>query len=476
MNLKRILDLCFLCVGCLSITCVSCAAESATSSERPNILFIAVDDLRPEFSIYGVEGIHTPTMDRLAQSSHIFERAYCQVAVCGASRASLMTSRRPNRQRFLGYDSRADRELPDAVTLQRSFRDAGYEAISLGKIYHFAEDGAEDWSRTPWLHEDYFPGYAAHSNEFDSNTSPVTEIADVPHEAYPDGQLTTRALETLKDLGSRDEPFFLGVGYSKPHLPFAAPKKYWDLYDPENLPGAAWPQPPLGSAPFSTTISGEFRFYGNVPKDPAVPFDAELEKHLKHGYWACVSFIDDEVGRLLEGLEAQGLADNTIVVLWGDHGFHLDDLGMWGKSTNYDYGTRVPLIIRHPDFEGGQRVRGIVELLDLYPTLCEWAGIEPPASIDGESFASLLEADQPKAGLAYSQYTRSKGRIGFAVRTDRYRYVEWQMQATGEVIARELYDYAFDPLERINLAEDPKRADVIALMADLLHQEAAGAL
>jgi iduronate 2-sulfatase len=481
----------------LLLACPGGLAVRAAESLRPNVLFIALDDLRPELGCYGAAHIRSPHIDRLSAQGVRFERAYCQWAICGVSRASLLTGLRPDSIGGTGMTRHFRTVVPDVVTLPQHFKQQGYFAKSFGKIFHgawetaYAGDRMQDpvsWSAPRWTGSPqyYFsPDGMREAREVFSRMKEAkgtandpdawtrhfvraraTEAPDVPDERLHDGQMTVAAIEELRAAKDRKQPFFLGIGYLKPHLPFIAPKKYWDLYDPAALPSVPQPQPPQGAPKQALTTWGELRTYSNMPKKG--PLSDEQTRHLRHGYAACVSYVDALIGRLLDELEALGLAENTIVVLWGDHGFKLGDLGMWCKHTNFEPDTRVPLIVRAPGGLKGGVNRSLVELVDLYPTLCELAALEPPGGLEGRSFAPLLrDAAAQGEDAAFSQYPSGK-HMGYSVRTARWRYTEWRTRGhKPQIIARELYDFEAGGHDR-NLADAPSLQTIRDQLHDLL--------
>lgn len=458
--------------------------DSAAESRQPNVLFIAVDDLRPELNCYGASHIQSPHIDRLAAEGVRFDRAYCQWAICGVSRASLMTGMRPDTIEGTGMRRHFRTVVPEVVTLPQHFKQNGYYAKAYGKIYHGSWDIAyrgnqmqdpPSWSEKRWAGSPqyYFSpeGIAAARQVFagmkQAKLAPddphdwknhfvrarASEAPDIGDDVTYDGVMTVEAMAEMSRLKERGEPFFLAVGYLKPHLPFIAPKKYWDLYDPDALPPVPQPERPEGMPPFAGTNWGELRAYTDIPRKG--PLSAEQTKRLRHGYAACVSYVDALIGKLLDELDRLELADDTIVVLWGDHGFKLGDLGMWCKHTNLEHDTRVPLIVKTPEGLRDRADDSLVELVDLYPTLCELAGLDQPGHLEGESFAAVLsDASAQGQDTAISQYPRGK-RMGYSVRTERYRYTEWRTKGKNpEIAARELYDFEAGGHDR-NLAEEP---------------------
>ncbi|MEM6331969.1 MAG: sulfatase [Planctomycetota bacterium] len=469
-------------------------APAAMGADRPNVLFIAVDDLKPAIGAFGDDYAITPNMDRLAEMGTIFTNAHCQQAVCGPSRVSILLGRRPDATRVWKNQDKFRDHLPDAVTLPQRFKLAGYTSLGMGKLYHGGIGGGDPVS---WSQPFIYPtvpavaniGYMAPENVAKveafkrenpevklrwqnhklvwPNGLPVTERADVPDNAYHDGAITDEAVRQLGSFASTGEAFFLAVGFRKPHLGFVAPEKYWALYDRSEVPMAEFTQPPKGAPLFALTAWHELRFQYDVPKKGPLPI--ELQRELVHGYYACVSYIDAQVGRLLDALEANGQLDNTVIVLWGDHGWHLGDHGLWCKHTNYEQSTRSPLIIAAPSVSTpGGVASAPAELADVYPTLIDLAGLDAAGPLDGVSLVPMLE--DPTASVkafATSQFPRGRNNdpvMGYAYRDHRYRLVQWRSMdawagdTTGPVIATELYDYEMDPLETRNLADDPAYA------------------
>lgn len=461
------------------------AAEGPTP-KRPNILFIAVDDLRPELGCYGHPTIKSPNIDRLASRSLVFERAYCQQAICMSSRASLLSGYRPDKGKIY-RDGPLYEAVPDALSLNRHFLNNGYEAVGMGKIYHHSGDMQRDWTRKlpnprgNWVGRGYLSEEAkALVKQYNAENpdatrkgiGPAFEAPDVADNAYADGQLADSAIAELRKL--KDSNFFLAVGFMKPHLPFNAPKKYWDLYNDSDIQLAKNPFSPKGAPKIALHNSGELRLYNGIPKEDPVPDD--LARNLVHGYYACVSYVDAMIGRVLDELDNLGLRDNTIVVLWGDHGWKLGEHAMWNKHTNFEIDTRSALMVSVPGMKAqGKKTRALVEFVDIYPTLCELAGIDLPGHLEGTSMAPLLnDPELPWKKAAFSQFPRGDI-MGYSMRTDRFRYTEWQKIEGREVIARELYDHANDPQENINIAELPENSEQVAGLARMLRDGYAAA-
>jgi iduronate 2-sulfatase len=452
---------------------------SAPAAEKPNVLLICIDDLKPLLGCYGDPIAKTPAIDALAARSVQFNAAYCNQAVCAPSRNALLTGLRPQTLGIydLGTNFRLSR--PDAVTLTQTFMKSGYRAEGLGKILHVGHGNHEDaasWSVEPWKPKG--PQYVLKESTAtlrDGNNGArgaATESANVPDDTYGDGKIAGEAIQRLQAAKQNaDTPFFLAVGFLKPHLPFVAPKKYWDLYDPAELPLATVRDVPEGAPSYAPQFGGELRQYSDIPKTSALSDD--LQRELIHGYYAATSYTDAQIGRVLAELDHLGLAENTIVVLWGDHGWHLGDHGMWCKHTNYEQAARIPLLVAAPGSKQGAKTRSLVETVDLYPTLCELAGLPAPDGLDGRSFADMLkDPDQTIRDHVIHVYPRGQ-RLGRAIRTDRHRLVEWKVPGSSADSAElELYDYETDPLETKNLAIDQPEtvANLRALLAT--HPEA----
>lgn len=466
---------------------------------RPNVLFIGVDDLRPALGAYGDPIAITPNIDRLARGGVTFLQAHVQQAVCNPSRASLMTGLRPDSLRVWDLDTDFRSTVPDVVTLPQFFRQQGYFATVVGKIYHNILPDSLSWSEP----EMKIPGFpydpdavyhhrdnltiqearkaaAINAGRQDRYVdrfghwylkANATESVDLPDSVYYDGAQTNYAVRKLAQLATAGQPFFFGVGYYRPHLPFNAPERYWDLYNRDKIPLAPNPMVPKGAPEMAINNMRELRGYADFA-EAAHPFRGSLSvaeaRRLKHGYYASVSYIDAQVGRLLDALDSLGLARNTIVVLWGDHGYKLGEHNSWAKMTNYLTDTHAPLIIRAPGAApAGLRLSQMVEFVDIYPTLVELAGFRPPPELQGLSAVPLLtDSLRPWKTATFSQFLRhgiwvgldSLPYMGYSVRTDRYRYATWVNWETKLPAARELYDHLADPDENVNLAVDPTMA------------------
>ncbi|QDU38265.1 Arylsulfatase [Maioricimonas rarisocia] len=447
--------------------------ETLAADEPLNVLFIAADDLNTTLGCYGDRQVQTPHIDRLAAEGLLFERAYCQQAVCNPTRASLLSGRRPDTIRV--WNLRADfrTAIPDAVTLPQHFKQNGYHTQAIGKIYHNMGDLDDEpsWSVSAQLHAGrHADDYSLPEHKGKGKPTSV-ESPDAPDNIYRDGQITDLAVEAIADLA--EQPFFLAVGYWRPHLPFLAPQKYWDRYDAAALTLPSPLAPPEDVPAIALHDSRELRGYG--VKQP-FPLPEDVHRELLHGYLASITYLDAQIGRLMQALEENGLADRTVVVFWSDHGFHLGQHSLWCKTSDFELDARVPLIVRPPKYaRAGSRTRGLVELVDLYPSLAELCDLDVPEGLEGTSFAPLLDdPSRPWKKAAFTQHPRPayyRGKpdvMGYSMRTDRFRYTEWQDWKDGGVVARELYDHQNDPDETVNLAgRDEFRETVDALQVQL---------
>lgn len=473
----------------------ACARLSA--DERPNVLLILVDDLKPALGCYGDQHAKTPNIDALAARGMRFDLAYCNQAVCAPSRFTLMLGSHSTSTGLYGLGSQLRQVVPDAVTMPQYFaKHGGYHTQSLGKIFHIGHGNLGDPQsfQAPHFHEkviEYLDpastdgGKLTREEAFFTNQKlgqikslprgAAYESPDVADDQYADGRVaaeTARRLQAAKSKREKDgTPFFIAAGFARPHLPFSAPKKYWDLYDPAVLPMPEFEDLPAGAPAVSGKRGGEISNYTPVPEERDARFSDELKRNLIHGYYASSSFVDAQIGKVIDELDRLDLADNTIVVLWGDHGFHLGDLGIWTKHTNYEQATRIPILISAPGVtKPGSSSRQPAESVDIFPTLAQLAGLptpKVPQPIDGVSLVPVLK--DPAARVrdhAYHVYPKQK--LGRAIRTERYRLVAWRpFDRNDQSVQYELYDYQADPLETRNLArEQPK---VVAKLKQMLH-------
>ncbi len=487
-------------------------SHAAQPTKRLNVLFIAVDDLRPQLGCYGEKLVKSPHIDRLASEGTVFLRAYCQQAVCSPSRTSLLTGRRPDTTKVYDLNTHFRKYLPDVVTLPQHFKQHGYHTQSFSKIYHGGLDDPQSWSVKSWFPTK--PNYGKPENielmnryraeareknqklkggyilEKDKKTGtrlkinprrvrpqrgPSWEDPDVADADLRDGQTTDVVIQTLGKLKGQDKPFFIAAGFYKPHLPFVAPKRYFDLYKHVDLPLAPNPFAPKGAPPFALTSFGELRNYSDIPRKG--PVTQAKAQELVLAYHACVSYVDAQIGKLLDELDRLDLADNTVVILWGDHGWQLGEHGIWCKHTNFETSTHSPLIIRVPGQKAaGARCNALVEFVDIYPSLCEACGLPLPDGLEGTSFRPLLDhPDRTWKKAAFSQYPRgAKGVgpiMGYSARTDRWRCTLWLPRAKArkkDWRRVELYDHRNDPMENVNVAGKNENAAVVEELTRLI--------
>ena len=457
----------------LVLTLTSCNSETAKNQvpETPNILFIAVDDLRPELGCYGESLIQSPNIDKLAAEGTRFDRSYCNIPVCGASRASLMTGLRPARNRFLTYLTWADKEAPGISTIPKHFRDNGYHTISNGKIFHHDTDASDSWdeiwhpksSINSWL--DYaLPENIAADTLGNIWGAPV-ERADIADSGYNDGKTAEKVIQDLIKLKEQDKPFFLAAGFIKPHLPFNAPEKYWAIYDGKvSLPDNNYPPENAPKESFHTF--GELRAYRGVPEIGPVTDEMALE--LIHGYYACVSYTDAQIGLILDALVDLELEESTIVILWGDHGWNLREHGLWCKHCNYETSLHTPMIVKVPGTKQVKSTMEIVEYVDIYPTLCDLAGLDLPLHLQGNSFKELLfDPTATSDGVAICQWY-----AGITTIRENWFYTEW-VDDDDQEYARMLYDHRTDPDENVNISEQDENQAVIDALSEEMRRSRA---
>ncbi len=448
--------------------------------KQPNVLFVAVDDLRPELGCYGNPILQSPNIDALASQGLVFTHAYCQQAVCSPSRSSLLTGARPDTTKVWDLRTHFRTAIPDVVTLPQLFKNNGYFVQGMGKIYHGGYNDPESWS-VPWTTP---KGGARPTPGADPDAKPLPrrskkgalrgqggrgpafEAFDGPDNALHDGALADMAIEALEQVKSKEQPFFLAVGFIKPHLPFVAPKKYWDLYDPQRIPMAPNRFLPKDAPDYALLERNELWSYDGVPNDAHLPDD--YARQLKHGYYAAASYMDAQLGRVLEALDRLGLRDNTIIVLWGDHGWKLGEHDRWCKHSNVENDTNAPLIMSVPGMKHrGEKTDALVEFVDIYPTLADLAGLPKPGHLEGSSAAPLLlNPDLPWKTAAFSQYPRDahqKHLMGYSMRMKRYRFTQWVVREHPSTVdAVELYDHDTDPQENVNIAANPKNTRLVS--------------
>lgn len=495
---------------------LSChAAVDKSVAQKKNVLFIIVDDLKPVLGCYGDSFVKTPNIDRLAGHGTIFSSAYCQQALSGPSRCSILTGLRPDNLRIYGMNM-LRQFYKDPLTLPEYFRHQGYETLAIGKVFdHRTVDSARDynsWS-VPYLippKEEFWQSRKTTAGYRDKKTAEAikestaeaqrmglkgsavsryskqhsqytTECMDVPDNGYNDGAFASVAVKEIEKLAESGKPFFFAVGFHKPHLPFIAPKKYWDMYDRDSVPLAEFHSEPENAVPASFSPYKEILDWVDMPgayqyQDSTrhtIAIDIDKQKELIHGYYACVSYMDAQVGKLLDVLERTGLDSNTVVVLVGDHGWHLGDHGLWAKHTNFEQAVHAPLIISVPG-NGHVSCNDAVEFVDIFPTLCSEAGLQIPEHLDGRDLSRIISGGKMEPRLAVSQFPREKNVMGYTLRSGEYRYTVWLKNSipaldavTDEVvIGEELYDYGKDPLETRNFAVDKSYRKILDDMRD----------
>ena len=438
-----------------------------------NVLLIATDDLRCDLGCYGHPLVKSPNIDRLAKRGMLFKKAYTQQALCNPSRASMMTGMRPDSIQVWSLRAHFRDYRPNAVTLPQMFKEQGYTAKSIGKIFHNGGRTAGDalsWSVPETMHTAshytdvaFIDGKASRA----MNRDIKTECLDVPDDAYFDGRIADLAVLALKQAKEEGKPFFLGVGFWKPHLPFYVPKKYWDIYDRDKIEmpnPSSWPS---GTPRIAWHNSQELLGKENEKRMKRLVLDKEKIMELRHGYYASISYMDAQVGKVLDALDAYGLAENTIIVFYSDHGYHLGEQTLWCKNSNFELDAHVPLIISVPgkEFPHGLASSSLVELLDVYPTLASLCGLVPPEGLEGTDISAILK--DPQIRLKQGAVTQNPRpayntkkklmpeAMGYSIRMDNIRYTEWRKWGSAELLACELYDYSDSSVELINLAENP---------------------
>jgi arylsulfatase A-like enzyme len=488
--------------------------ESVDPVKTKNILFIAIDDMKPILGAYGDDFAISPNIDKLAEQGVVFNNNHCQYAVCGPSRASLLSGQRPDQTKILDLKTLIRDKRPNVTTLPQYFKQNGYNTYGIGKIYDpRSVDNKHDklsWTEYTLMRDlKYADGYKSpiigyyQSPEnlkkfaelrkeaeakglegrreidkyFRKNYKVAWEKADVPDDAYEDGAIAKGGIELLKKAAKQDKPFFLAVGFKRPHLPFNAPTKYWDMYDENKVPLSLNQEKSEDGFDLAYQPSWELSSY-KVPGydykeiDGVIRIPQDIQRTLIHGYYAATTYVDAQVGKLMAELKKEGLDKNTIVILWGDHGWHLGDHSLWNKHTNFEQATRSPMIIIDPSIGKKIVVNSPTEFVDIYPTLCDLAGISSPKNLSGVSLRPLIDGSKDKIKeYAFSEITRGKV-IGYTLRNDRYRYTAWvgknpintHRLSENKIIGEELYDYKIDPLERKSYINDPEYKSVLKRM------------
>ena len=481
---------------------------SLWAQQTKNILILNVDDLKPTLGCYGDKQAVTPQIDKLGSRGTVMLANYCQQAVCAATRVSMYTGLRPDSTGIHDLYTHMRDINPDVITLTEFYKSHGYQSVGYGKILHGAKNDDKPRSWTERFDQDlpYNSGYPApvigkfqnpelhqlakdftvkgkrfNTGKFmamlkSSNRYYATESLDLPDDAYPDGAVAQGGIQSLQKFAKSQDPFCLVLGFRKPHLPFVAPKKYWDLYDRSNFELAKNQKNSINGLPYALHTYGELGAYADYATGKKV--SEEQQRELIHGYYACVSFVDAQIGKVMAELDRLDLAKNTAVVLWGDHGWHLGDHGLWCKHSNFEQATAAPLIVVAPGMKTNQKTTSHSEFVDIFPTLCELTGHTPPAQLEGDSLVPILKDATAKVkDYSVSQYPRG-GKIGYSLRAGRYRAVFWMKAGIisssdfkeAFINAMELYDYKNDPTENVNQARNPEYASVRAEMtAHLKH-------
>lgn len=471
-----------------------CQGIQETREEAPkmNVLFIAVDDLRNELNCYGSSHIHSPNFDRLASEGTIFNNAYCMQAVCAPSRNSMMTGLRPDAIGIYDLYTFFRKKIPHVITLPQHFKEHGYHSEGMGKIYHTGHGNQDDslsWSVPFWkpvkeiakLQKITRGDTVGLERDYPSieNKKLPWYRSGTAEEDMTDAMVAKHAVQRLKEL--KDSTFFLAVGFVKPHLPFVAPKKYWDLYAPEKIEIPPT-NPPEEMPEIALNTFGELRKYHGIQAEGLL--EEDQSRNLIHGYYACVSYIDAQLGLLLDALKENGLEENTIVVLWGDHGWKLGDYGSWCKHTNFEMDTRAPLFIKVPGMEShGNNTKALAEFIDVYPTLCDLAGLPAPEHLQGTSLVPILKNPLNEVKeVAFSQYPRGKSLgydrkneiMGYSIRNRQYRFTRWQLyEKPDSVVASELYDLSNGRNAERNLALDPDYKPEVQRLNQIMDEELA---
>ena len=454
-------------------------------AKKPNILFIAVDDLVPNLGCYNDFVSISPNIDHLASMGTTFLHAQCQWPVCGPSRASIMSGLRPESSGVMDLKTKWREANPKIVSLPQYLKKFGYFTTGTGKIYDYrCVENKQTMDEESWSEAFIFmpsnPRTDVARKASNAAKRPYKSLAvnnyDGPLTNFPDYRIVQKGIERMRERAESKQPFFLAVGFKKPHLPFLSPTKFWNLYKREGFKIQPYQQKSTHNSGFGYWKMSEIRTYQPIPRiGSGNSFPEDLQKKLIHGYYACVSWVDSLVGMLIQELETLGLQKNTIVILWGDHGFHLGDKGLWGKHTPFENASRTPLIIVDPRINNkNSKTESPAELTDIYPTLCELVGIPIPNSLEGVSLVSALKNKNVKPRKGAITLYKSKGAYGYSIRNERYRYIEWIDLKTKKVVGKDLFDYALDPYESENLAKNKDYLDILLKMTSILHEDTRG--
>jgi iduronate 2-sulfatase len=465
---------------------------SSFAAERPNVLFISSDDMRPQLGCYGDPTVKSPSIDALAKRGMVFQRSYVQQALCSPSRISMLSGRYPATTQIFEIGRTLRTTMPDITTMPQHFKNNGYHTRSLGKIYHVGIDDDASWTIPAWHSkkprtsaatqatvQKYIADAKAKGTTLPPKGKgsrnaavPAFEAVDCGDDDLMDGDCAANAIAQLKEHAKNPaQPFFLAVGFANPHVPWISPKKYWDLYDRSKLPLATNEFLPKNAPDFAATSGADFYWYRDVPQATGDKLPEEFKRDCLHGYLAAISYVDAQVGRLLAALDETGLTKNTIVVFWSDHGYYMGEHTWWGaKHNNYEGATRNALIISQPGMKhAGENTDALAQSVDLAPTLTDLCGLPANSGFQGRSLKPVL--DDPEARVndaAFSWYPKG-GYLGIAMRTDKWRYVEWTKP--GEETKRELYNMVNDPQNNQNVADKPEHAQVIEALGKRLREK-----
>ncbi len=461
------------------------------ATDRPNVLFIASDDMRPQLGCYGDTTVKSPNLDALAKRGMVFQRSYVQQALCSPSRISMLSGRYPATTQIFEIGRTLRTTMPDITTMPQHFKNNGYHTRSLGKIYHVGIDDDASWTVPAWHSKKPRMSTATQESvkKFVSDARrngivipqrgkgsrnsaiPAFEAVDCGDDDLVDGDTAANAVAQLKEHAKNPaQPFFLAVGFANPHVPWISPKKYWDLYDPAKFTLATNEFVPKDAPDFAATSGTDFFSYRDVPQVPGAQLPEAFKRQCLHGYYAAISYVDAQVGRLLAALKESGLSKNTIIVFWTDHGYYMGEHTWWGaKHNNYEGATRNALIIATPGQKtAGQSTTALVQSVDLAPTLTELCGLPANTGFQGRSLKPVLDDPSSKVNdAAFSWYPKG-GHLGLAMRTDKWRYVEWTK--SGEEPKRELYNMVNDPQNNQNVADNPEHAQVIESLSQRLRE------
>jgi len=484
----------------------------STPNQKLNVLFIAIDDLKPTIGAYGDAMAVTPNMDKFAEKAVVFNNNQCQWAVCGPSRASLMTGKRPDYTKVRDLKTRMRDVDPNIVSIPQYFKEHGYFSVGVGKIYDprcvDKDRDKPSWSipfykeeKIPYPKEYGKPAFGYYQNpKIKANIKRMTaeaeakgiknpqryvrkhykppfETSNVPDEAYTDGAIAKQGMKLIDMVAAQNKPFFLAIGFKRPHLPFVASQKYWDLYDPKKIPLAKFQEMSANGPKLAYHSSNELQSYVDdtieyhLDKNSLLRLDKATQRKLIHGYYAATSFVDAQVGKVLRKLKEKGLDKNTIVVVWGDHGWHLGDHSLWNKHSNFEQAARAPFMVYVPGQTKAFKVNSPTEFVDIFPTLCDLTGLEIPSYLQGTSLKNVISGKLDKAkDYAVTQISRGK-KMGYSFRDNRYRYTVWINNKVStdpitekDIYAEELYDYVKDPLETVNHSGEEAYQSVKAKM------------